>query len=311
MNAAEFDEKVFEVEKGVVLLNGTVAYSSQALHELEDGPAWFDARSGRGLAGLEDVRLPMGYKWTSNWKLYNFANEGWEPRPESTHVRQRKWVRRREKISQPSTASSKTTVSSPEADLALARQCGLKLREAMARMEAASARRTKDGIAREGRELIAQTHAILARVPQSEGMRAVAQDLVRDQRRFEQLVMSSASSAPSVLVPSSSSLPSPVAQQQQQQQTQLREVDAVLSHEIETNSALLAEREVEIVKIHKMAHQVNGMMKDLAVLVAEQGEDVAKAKQTTAQVKQNVKAGLGEVRKAAQIQEEGAGCSVS
>jgi len=102
----DFEERVFEVEK-CKTVNGREVFAKAHLNTVEDGPAWFESRTGRSLTGLEDVTLPVGWRWSSNWKFMvdnGTDSEGWI---RDGMIRRRKWSRKREKMS----SAGQTTVS--------------------------------------------------------------------------------------------------------------------------------------------------------------------------------------------------------
>ncbi|KAH9256916.1 hypothetical protein BASA81_004737 [Batrachochytrium salamandrivorans] len=322
----EFEERVYEVEK----LGEGGEYSREFLVELEDGPAWFEARSGRALGnGLEDVQPPVGWKWTSNWKV---DGEGWVV---DKQMRRRKWLRKRERISSSSSATtSSSSVTSSTAHngstAALGEATALRvctdalyrLDECIQRLSAASGKRTIEGIVREGREAIADCQKQLDIGLKGPPKIKIANDLARDQKRFELAVQGAflGNAGGKAMGGGKRPTSTPFArneegndeeeerQQQQQQQLQQQLQQQVLSNEVRANAMMIESRHKEIVEIHKMTHQVNDMMRNLAGMVAEQGEDIAQIKQNTSQTKANVNAGLVQVEKAEQYQKDGATC---
>ena len=84
---------------------------------------------------------------------------------------------------------------------------------------------------------------------------------------------------------------------------QLRLVSIV--SDVEYNEQRISSRRDDLLEINKKAVIVNGMMKDLAVLVDAQGEGVSAVAKNVAQTKAHAEGGLKEVQKAQQIQDDG------
>lgn len=319
----EFEERVYEVEK----LGEGGEYSREFLVELEDGPAWFEARSGRALgSGLEDVQPPLGWKWTSNWRV---DGEGWVV---DKQVRRRKWLRKRERISSSSSATTSASASVAVVAAAAATSSGeatalrvctdalYRLDECIQRLSAASGKRTIEGIMKEGREAIADCQRQLDSGLKGPPKIKIANDLARDQKRFELAVQGAFGGKVVGNKPASAPFArreeeedeeedeeERLRQLQQQQQQQLQQ-QQVLSNEVRANALMIESRHEKIAEVHKMTHQVRDMMLSLAGMVAEQGEDIAQIKQSTAQTKANVNAGLVQVEKAEQYQKDGTSC---
>jgi hypothetical protein len=102
-----FEERVVQVE--ALKPNTNNNYSEQYLTQ-EDGPPYFDARTGRGLNSLDDVRLPIGYIWSGNWKVSleqpGADGEGWVV---DGRIRRRWWKRRREMLTSTAPMSQKSS----------------------------------------------------------------------------------------------------------------------------------------------------------------------------------------------------------
>jgi hypothetical protein len=352
----EFEEKVFEVERSRVV-NGKEVYSKDFLDALEDGPAWFESRSGRGLVALDDISLPIGWKWGSNWKISlteaGADQEGWV---KSGRLRRRKWLRKREKmmsstsqatVSTGSRASSSSTsglgpgISTPRDETSVIRSATESLQRLDAtvqKLAVASERTTVDRLVREGRDAIAEGQDALGILASSEKptIRAarikLSNDLVKDGKRFETIVSEAyarASWRSDNSVPSNknaASIASIAALQQEEEQAsrehqrsleKQREENRLMeqrhrqlmSHEIDTNTAMIEERHKELTEINRTASTVNAMMKDLAKLVDEQDGDIKKIVKNTESAKDTVSHGLAEVQKADKYQQEG-GCSI-
>src|SRR5687767_9812724 len=110
--ATEIEERVLEIEQGKVT-NGILVFNSTGSRE---GRSWFDSRTGRTLASREDMQLPIGFKWTTDWKVSRGTDsstadaEGWV---QDGNVRKRLWVRRREKMSSAATTSAAMSAQRP------------------------------------------------------------------------------------------------------------------------------------------------------------------------------------------------------
>ena len=106
-------------------------------------------------------------------------------------------------------------------------------------------------------------------------------------------------------------------QLQQQQQQQARDeaanelrLAAVVS-EVGLNEELIRMRNEELKNIQRTAVTVNGMMKELATMVAEQDHDIKTVASNVAAARDNVDAGLRQVQRAEDYQKNGSECLVS
>jgi len=95
---------------------------------------------------------------------------------------------------------------------------------------------------------------------------------------------------------------------EQERAQQLRLVSIV--SDVEYNEQRISSRRDDLLEINKKAVIVNGMMKDLAVLVDGQGEGVSAVAKNVAQTKAHAEGGLKEVQKAQKIQDDGQ-CAIS
>ena len=89
---------------------------------------------------------------------------------------------------------------------------------------------------------------------------------------------------------------------------ELQAIDQMLLNETDTIEQLAKEREAEIAKIVQSMQEINAMFKDLAELVADQGDMVERIDAQMDEASLRAKAGLEEVRQAAKHQQK---CIVS
>ena len=89
---------------------------------------------------------------------------------------------------------------------------------------------------------------------------------------------------------------------------ELQAIDQMLLNETDTIEQLAKEREAEIAKIVQSMQEINAMFKDLAELVADQGDMVERIDAQMDEASLRAKAGLEEVRQASKHQQK---CIVS
>lgn len=148
-------------------------------------------------------------------------------------------------------------------------------------------------------------------------------DLERDGRRFNELALAvtnqfklrKKNSTPSSTSNNNNlpnaSMDASFTQLEEAKQLQMKQqqVSRMVS-EVEYNEETIKARNEELHKITKLASTVNVLMKDLAQMVNEQGEDVKKINKNTSQTKQFVENAVAEVEKAETYQVEGGNCII-
>ena len=80
-------------------------------------------------------------------------------------------------------------------------------------------------------------------------------------------------------------------------------------HELEFNEQLMNEREIEIMDISRKSSIINDIMKDLAVMVNEQGGNIQNIHENTSQSKEKTKKGLDELEIANKRQSDDSYCN--
>ena len=196
----EFEERAYEVERGRIV-SGKLVFSQDHLNQ--DEPAWFESRTGRGLKSLEDLTLPIGWRWSSNWKISltdgNTDSEGWVPDGKDYKLRRRKWIRKREKINAQSSLSSRSNSSVLQTPLQFTGQNDENtlvrvIQEAMQRLDSciqrltvASEKSTVDRITSEAKEAIADSKSALLSLERIEKptVRAARLKLSKDLEQYE------------------------------------------------------------------------------------------------------------------------------
>jgi len=66
---------------------------------------------------------------------------------------------------------------------------------------------------------------------------------------------------------------------------------------MESNEQFVSQRQEEMSRVHQQLHDVNTIFKDLAVVIADQGEQIENIENATAEAKDNVMKGKREIRK--------------
>jgi len=107
MQRSWLEEKIIEVQR-----KGANGVWSDANLKEDDGPAFFESRSGRAMA-LDALPLPVGWEWTTNWKISTHEPdcdaEGWVRDSRDANVRRRWWKRRRDALAPSSQANSQSS----------------------------------------------------------------------------------------------------------------------------------------------------------------------------------------------------------
>jgi len=195
-----FIEKVVEVEK-LKVVRGKEEYSKLYLDALRDSPPWFEVRSGRAITGVEEISLPIGWVWSSNWKISmtepGADSEGWV-KDEKSSLRRRWWNRKREKIVSATTSQAKSTTTSSEVSkkddtdaLQSATEAMRRLDQKIQALSIASERTTIEKLTKEASEAIMDAEASLEALANNQQPSAranrikLSNDLLKDRKRFE------------------------------------------------------------------------------------------------------------------------------
>lgn len=306
------EERVYEVE-GSQLQGNVEQFSKRFLQPGE--PAWFESRTGRALAGLDEFNPPLGWKWTSNWKVSYDTDqadqEGWV---RDGRVRRRKWTRKREKLTSLSTVQTSSTSSSSSSTTDVSSLIA-RLETSIQKVAIASSQSARAALMRDSREEMAHVERALSQLERDAQSnlalrpkyRALAEQFLSSCKRLEQVSGPSATlyrgEKEDGSVPSSVHVEGHVRKVQQQQQQ-------MLSHEVAATSALVQERTQALEEINQVTTQVGEMMNQLAKYVDEQGDDVKQVAQNASMARQNVRSGLEQVKKADNYQQEGSSCNV-